>query len=55
MILYSWTAAFAFPAVVAAFAPLWVALLIGLIILTLSLYLLKDHAPWREREKELIS
>jgi UDP-GlcNAc:undecaprenyl-phosphate GlcNAc-1-phosphate transferase len=55
IILYTLTAAFAVPAVVAAFAPIWIALLIGAAILLLSLYLLKDHAPWREREKELIS
>lgn len=54
VILYSWTAAFAIPAVVAAFAPLWVGLLLSAIIIIFSLYLLKDHAPWRERERELI-
>ena len=55
IILYAWTAAFAVPAVVAAFTSTWIALLIGIIILSASMYLLKDHHPWREREKELIS
>ena len=54
-ILYSWTAALAIPAVVAAFEPLWISFLIGIVILAISLYLLKDNHPWREREKELIS
>lgn len=40
-ILYSWTAMFAFPTVVAAFAPLWVALGFGLLIFAFSLLLIK--------------
>ena len=40
-ILYSWTAMFAFPTVVAAFAPLWVALGLGLLIFAFSLLLIK--------------
>jgi UDP-GlcNAc:undecaprenyl-phosphate GlcNAc-1-phosphate transferase len=47
-ILYSWTAMFAFPTVVAAFAPLWLALLIGLAILLFSLVLL---TKWPNRNK----
>lgn len=47
-ILYSWTAMFAFPTVVAAFAPLWLALLIGLAILIFSLVLL---TKWPNRHK----
>ena len=47
-ILYSWTAMFAFPTVVAAFAPLWLALLIGLAILIFSLVLLTN---WPNRHK----
>jgi len=42
-ILYSWTAMFAFPTVVAAFAPIWVALLFGLVILVFSLSLFKKN------------
>jgi UDP-GlcNAc:undecaprenyl-phosphate GlcNAc-1-phosphate transferase len=40
-ILYLWTAAFAIPAVVAAFAPLWVGLLLSAVIFAFSIYLLK--------------
>lgn len=40
-ILYSWTAMFAFPTVVAAFAPLWIALGFGLLIFAFSFLLVK--------------
>jgi len=40
-ILYSWTAMFAFPTVVAAFAPLWVAALVGALILIFSIALIR--------------
>jgi UDP-GlcNAc:undecaprenyl-phosphate GlcNAc-1-phosphate transferase len=40
-ILYSWTAMFAFPTAVAAFAPVWVALVVGLVILLFSLALIR--------------
>ena len=40
-ILYLWTAMFAFPTVVAAFAPVWVALVVGLAILLFSLALIR--------------
>ncbi len=40
-ILYSWTAMFAFPTVVAAFEPLWVALTVGLAIFIFSLALIR--------------
>jgi len=39
-ILYLWTAMFAAPTVVAAFEPLWVALLLGAVIALTSLYLI---------------
>jgi UDP-GlcNAc:undecaprenyl-phosphate GlcNAc-1-phosphate transferase len=42
-ILYSWTAMFAFPTVVAAFAPIWIALLFGLSIFIFSLALFKKN------------
>jgi UDP-GlcNAc:undecaprenyl-phosphate GlcNAc-1-phosphate transferase len=41
-ILYSWTAMFAFPTVVAAFAPVWVSLLVGLLILLFSIALIRE-------------
>jgi UDP-GlcNAc:undecaprenyl-phosphate GlcNAc-1-phosphate transferase len=50
-ILYSWTAMFAFPTTIAAFAPLWLALLTGLLILIFSLVLLTN---WPNRNKQLI-
>jgi UDP-GlcNAc:undecaprenyl-phosphate GlcNAc-1-phosphate transferase len=40
-ILYSWTAMFAFPTVVAAFAPIWVALAVGLAIFLFSVALIR--------------
>lgn len=40
-ILYSWTAAFAFPTVVAAFAPIWMALAVGLLIFIFSVALIR--------------
>ena len=40
-ILYSWTAMFAFPTVVAAFAPIWVALAVGLAIFLFSAALIR--------------
>jgi UDP-GlcNAc:undecaprenyl-phosphate GlcNAc-1-phosphate transferase len=40
-ILYSWTAMFAFPTVVAAFAPIWVALAVGLAIFIFSVALIR--------------
>ena len=40
-ILYSWTAMFAFPTVVAAFAPLWVAALVGALILIFSIAIIR--------------
>jgi UDP-GlcNAc:undecaprenyl-phosphate GlcNAc-1-phosphate transferase len=50
-ILYSWTAMFAFPTTIAAFAPLWLAFLTGLLILTFSLVLVTN---WPNRNKQLI-
>jgi hypothetical protein len=38
-----WTAMFAFPTVVAAFAPIWVALLFGISIFIFSLALFKKN------------
>ncbi len=40
IIMYLWTAMFAFPTVAAAFAPLWEALLLGVIIGLISLYVM---------------
>jgi len=40
IIMYLWTAMFAFPTVAAAFAPLWEALLLGLAIALVSLYVI---------------
>ena len=41
LIMYLWTAMFAFPTVAAAFAPLWQALMMGLVIGLISLYLMR--------------
>ena len=40
-ILYSWTAMFAFPTAIAAFAPIWVALVVGLAIFIFSFALIR--------------
>ncbi len=40
-ILYSWTAMFAFPTAVAAFAPIWVALVVGVAIFIFSFALIR--------------
>ena len=40
-ILYSWTAMFAFPTAIAAFAPIWVALIVGLGIFIFSFALIR--------------
>ena len=42
LIVYSWTALFALPVVVAAFEPLWVAALAALVIALVSYFLIKD-------------
>jgi UDP-GlcNAc:undecaprenyl-phosphate/decaprenyl-phosphate GlcNAc-1-phosphate transferase len=55
VILYSWTAAFAIPAVVCAFAPIWIGLLIGVVILAFSIYLLRGRVPLKTRERDLVS
>lgn len=55
IILYAWTAAFAVPPVISAFAPIWIGLLIGALILAFSLFLLKENSSWRNRERELVN
>ena len=52
-ILYLWTAAFAIPAVVSAFASFWIGLLMSVAIVALSLQLLKRKEVARS-ERELI-
>jgi len=58
-ILYSWTAAFAIPTVVAAFEPLWVAAVVAVAILGFSLALLRpalnDSRNRRSGEKKVLS
>jgi len=58
-ILYSWTAAFAIPTVVAAFEPLWVAAVVAVAILGFSLTLLRpalnDSRNRRSGEKKVLS
>lgn len=41
IILYMWTAMFALPTVIAAFTPLWVALIVGFVIFTLSIFTIR--------------
>ena len=53
-VLYLWTAAFAIPAVVSAFAPFWVGLLLSVLIVGLSLKLLQVKENSLKEERELI-
>ena len=41
-ILYIWTAMFAIPTVIAAFAPLWIATVVALFMLLISLAMIGD-------------
>ena len=51
VILYLWAAMFAVPTVVAAFEPLWVSVLVGLVFMTLSLFLMARS--WRRRHPKI--
>ncbi|MEN9735920.1 MAG: hypothetical protein RL129_630, partial [Actinomycetota bacterium] len=51
VILYLWTAAFAIPAVVAAFAPTWVALVICALMLAFSIKLFNKPEPTKAKKK----
>lgn len=56
LIMYLWTAMFAFPTVAAAFAPLWQALLMGLVIGLISLYLMRrSHGNRKLAAREVLS
>ncbi len=56
LIMYLWTAMFAFPTVAAAFAPLWQALLMGLVIGLISLYLMRrSHGNRQLAAREVLS
>ena len=48
IVLYLWTATFAVPVTIAAFAPLWIALLIGVILLALSYFSRKREYSFSE-------
>jgi UDP-GlcNAc:undecaprenyl-phosphate GlcNAc-1-phosphate transferase len=43
IILYLWTAMFALPTVIAAFVPIWIALISGVAIFLLSLLVIKSN------------
>jgi UDP-GlcNAc:undecaprenyl-phosphate GlcNAc-1-phosphate transferase len=43
VILYLWTAMFALPTVIAAFVPIWVAILSGLVIFLISILVIKTN------------
>jgi UDP-GlcNAc:undecaprenyl-phosphate GlcNAc-1-phosphate transferase len=43
VVLYLWTAMFALPTVIAAFVPIWIALISGLIIFLTSLLVIKTN------------
>ncbi len=52
-ILYTWTAMFAIPTVIAAFAPLWIALVVACGMLAFSLAMLGDTARKNSEEKRV--
>jgi UDP-GlcNAc:undecaprenyl-phosphate GlcNAc-1-phosphate transferase len=43
VVLYLWTAMFAIPTAVAAFIPIWIALLVGVLIFALSILVIKQN------------
>jgi UDP-GlcNAc:undecaprenyl-phosphate GlcNAc-1-phosphate transferase len=49
IVLYLWTATFAVPVTIAAFAPLWIAILIGLVLLALSYLSRKREVSYSEQ------
>ena len=56
IIMYLWTAMFAFPTVAAAFEPLWEALLMGLVIGLISLYVIfRSHGNRLQARSEVRS
>jgi UDP-GlcNAc:undecaprenyl-phosphate GlcNAc-1-phosphate transferase len=54
-ILYLWSATFAFPTVIAAFAPLWVALLVAAAIASLSAILIIDTLRAKAAQKREVA
>ena len=52
-ILYTWTAMFAIPTVIAAFAPLWIALVVACGMLAFSLAMMGDTARKNSEEKRV--
>jgi UDP-GlcNAc:undecaprenyl-phosphate GlcNAc-1-phosphate transferase len=48
IVLYLWTATFAVPVTIAAFAPLWIAILIGVVLLALSYFSRKRELTFSE-------
>jgi UDP-GlcNAc:undecaprenyl-phosphate GlcNAc-1-phosphate transferase len=43
VVLYLWTAMFAVPTAIAAFIPIWFALLVGALIFALSILIIKQN------------
>ena len=43
VVLYLWTAMFALPTAIAAFIPIWIALLVGAVIFALSILVIKRN------------
>lgn len=52
-ILYLWAATFAFPTVIAAFAPLWIALIVAAAIASVSIALIVDTLKNENQKKEV--
>jgi UDP-GlcNAc:undecaprenyl-phosphate GlcNAc-1-phosphate transferase len=50
VVLYLWTGMFALPTVIAAFVPLWIAIISGVLIFALSIWVIKSN----KFKKELI-
>ncbi len=43
VVLYLWTGMFAFPTVIAAFVPFWIAIIAGMLIFALSIWVIKSN------------
>jgi UDP-GlcNAc:undecaprenyl-phosphate GlcNAc-1-phosphate transferase len=43
VVLYLWSAMFAFPTVLAAFVPFWIAIIAGVLIFILSIWVIKSN------------
>jgi UDP-GlcNAc:undecaprenyl-phosphate GlcNAc-1-phosphate transferase len=43
IVLYLWSAMFAFPTVIAAFVPFWISIIAGILIFALSIWVIRSN------------